>query len=409
MLTTQPILSPLRLCPLILIDSRIVGGPGKGIFQFIRHARTILGDRFSPTLARFSYDDLITDIAHQAHHECVPLVEIPCRGSFDSAALALGMATVRARGSTLIQSHGYKSHLYAWLIARRCRIPWLAFAHGWTREDRKTQLYHSLDRFLLPRADTVLTVSPPLYRTIARWRGRKRPTELVMNAVESEATGEPVPRTPLLPEFPHHQILIGCVGRMSPEKGQGVLLAAFREIAARRQDIHLVLIGDGPDREWLSGLATESLPPDRTTILPHQPNLDALFRALDIVVIPSLSEGLPNVLLEALAYRKPVVATTVGAIPDVVADGTSALLVAPGNSVALAAALERLLDSPALRQTIALGGHATLHPRFNPAARARKILESYERLAGQHFAPTFNNRNPDAQFTAEPHPIAPPA
>jgi len=377
------------LSPFILIDSRIVGGPGKGIFQFIRHARAALGDSFAPTLARFTYGDGETEFAQRARREGVPLVEIPCSRSIDRAALALVSATIRARRCTLIQSHGYKSHLYAWLIAHWCRIPWLAFAHGWTREDLKTRLYHYLDRVLLPRADTVLTVSPPLDRTISRWRRTSQTTELVLNAVDSVDLNAPVSAGSTPDELPRQELLIGCIGRMSPEKGQSVLLTAFREIADRYPAPHLVLVGSGPDAEWLTGLAQESLPRGRMTILPHQTDLGALFRALDIIVIPSLSEGLPNVLLESLAYQNPVIATTVGAIPDVVAHEISALLVPPGNAVALAAALRRLIDSPELRRAIALGGHSALYPRFSPTHRADRILANYHRLAAHDHAATY--------------------
>lgn len=371
-------LSEIR--PFILIDSRIIGGPGKGIFQFIQHARRILGGRFQPTVARFTYEASPTEFAVRARAEQVPLVEIPCRGIVDRTACALAAAVIRARRSTLIQSHGYKSHLYAWLLARTAGLPWLAFAHGWTAENRRMQLYHQIDRLLLPRAGIVAAVSPPLQRTIGRWRTRSGPTELVMNAVDPAEATAPATTPHLRETLPPHTVLLGCIGRLSREKGQAELLAAFRHACSAQPKAHLVLIGSGPDEERLRQIARDLIATRRVTLLPHQTDPRTLYAALDIVAIPSLSEGLPNVLLEAMSYGRPIVATTVGAIPEVVHDGVSALLVPPGNLTALGSAISRLVASAELRRTIGAGGRAALDARFSPAERTRHILDLYHRI-----------------------------
>jgi len=170
--------APLR--PFILIDTRIVGGPGKGLFQFLRHAPREAANRFEPTLAHFTYPDgALTEFERRAGELGIPRVSIETSAPFDRTTLRHALALIRARGANIIQSHGYKSHLYAFILRRLTGIPWVAFAHGWTAEDLKVRLYHLIDRAVLPSADTVVAVSSTLHRMIARWRGGERPTELI--------------------------------------------------------------------------------------------------------------------------------------------------------------------------------------------------------------------------------------
>ncbi len=159
------------------------------------------------------------------------------------------------------------------------------------------------------------------------------------------------------------------VGRLAPEKGLGVLLEAFAALRDRHPDAELALIGDGPSRAVVeAGIARGGLG-EVVTILGFLPP-DAVARELsraDLLALPSFAEGLPVVLMEALATGIPAVATRIAAVEELVEPEVSGLTVAPGDAAGLAGALDRLLSDPALRARMGAAGRARVAAEFDIA------------------------------------------
>lgn len=165
------------------------------------------------------------------------------------------------------------------------------------------------------------------------------------------------------------------VGRLARVKGLAVLFEAFAALRATRPDLVLELIGDGPDRAWLEARAAARGLSGAVRFLGYRPP-EAVAEALagaDVFVLPSFAEGVPVVLMEAMASRTPVVATRVGGVQELVEDGVSGLTVPPGDPAALEAALARLLDDPDLRARMGEAGRATVTAEFDAAAEAAKL------------------------------------
>jgi len=145
---------------------------------------------------------------------------------------------------------------------------------------------------------------------------------------------------------------VGCVARLDPVKDLAMLLRAFARVAQRHSAVHLILVGDGPERGALSS-DTDRLGLSGKVHFagtrPNRPNLHALF---DVSVLTSLSEGFPNTIVEAMAAGRPIVATRVGGVPDAVEDGRSGLLVEAGDDEAFARALATLLQDDTKRATL---------------------------------------------------------
>lgn len=169
--------------------------------------------------------------------------------------------------------------------------------------------------------------------------------------------------------------LVVNVGRYVPEKDQKLLIDAVAELAARRPALRAAIVGIGPLENALRRRAAELGVADR--ILLTGPRADAvdLLAAADAVAISSRSEGLPLVLLEAMSLGKPIVATSVGSIPDVLEDGRSGLLVPSGDAGAFAAALERVLVDPG---TLGERARIIAEQRFSVGAMAERTLDVYE-------------------------------
>lgn len=246
---------------------------------------------------------------------------------------------------TVLQTHGYKAAAIGYMLRRKQNLPWIGFFHGATTENLKDRLYVWLGRRLLRAADQVVVMSE---RQAREFRGSRGPVRIIYNAVLPHG---PQPQTPF-PALPAHQSpLIAVVSRLSSEKGVDLFIEACALLARKGLAFSAVIAGDGPERAALEALGRQLGLNGGVRFLGHVDNVDALYKSVDLVVLPSRSEGLPNTLLEAFRADVPVVATTVGAIPEVVgtSGGAAAQLVLPGSAPALAEAIERVItggDAP---------------------------------------------------------------
>ena len=168
---------------------------------------------------------------------------------------------------------------------------------------------------------------------------------------------------------------IVCVGRLSPEKGQTGLLRAFVRVCAKHPDAVLRMVGDGPDRDALQQLASELGIDGAVTFvgrLPEQETLAEIARA-DMLVLPSFMEGLPIVLMEAMALGVPVISSRVAGIPELVSEGKTGLLFAPSDWDELAQCIERLLSDEALGETLARNGKWKITSEFDTRKSATTL------------------------------------
>jgi glycosyltransferase involved in cell wall biosynthesis len=170
-----------------------------------------------------------------------------------------------------------------------------------------------------------------------------------------------------------------CVGRLFPEKGQSVLLHAFARLTERGVDAELELVGYGPSEDGLRALAEELGLADRVTFAGAvgQDKIADHYRAASVFCLPSFYEGIPVVLMEAMASRRPVIATAVAGVRELVRDGETGLLVSPGRADELADALERLLDDPALRRRMGEAGRRYVTGSYDIDASAGSLARLF--------------------------------
>jgi glycosyltransferase involved in cell wall biosynthesis len=180
--------------------------------------------------------------------------------------------------------------------------------------------------------------------------------------------------------IPPDAFLIGVVARLEPEKGHRHLLEALPAIVEAVPNAWLLLVGEGSQADPLRAQAG-SLPlaaGQTVVIAGFQPDVEAVTQALDVAVMPSLREAQGLALLEAMAARRPVVASAVGGIPETIRDGVDGLLVPPADPDALAAAVIRLARDARLRDRLAASGRRRVEDRFSVAASARRVEAIYE-------------------------------
>jgi glycosyltransferase involved in cell wall biosynthesis len=324
-----------------------------------------------------------------------------CRGFLDAArgqgfeARALAYDTPRLRGAAkelaaslaaaradVLLCNGYKADLVGRIAARRVGIPAIAVSRGWTAQTWRVRLYEALDRWHLRWMDRVVCVSDA---QAARVRQTGVPPErirVIHNAVDPKrfATPDPHGRQELAACFRRPPArLIAAAGRLSPEKGFDVLVAAAASVLRAHPDSGFLLFGAGTCRAALEQQIAAAGLSDVFLLDGFRADLDRLLPYFDLLALPSYSEGLPNIVLEACAAGVPVVATTAGGTPEILRDGAG-ILVPPGNSEALAEAIVGALGRGTGLKELGEAGRRRVAEQFAFAAQAAQYQELFAEL-----------------------------
>jgi glycosyltransferase involved in cell wall biosynthesis len=203
---------------------------------------------------------------------------------------------------------------------------------------------------------------------------------LIPNAVDTHVF-RPIPDDGALRAswgIPRGAPLLGLIGRLSRQKGHAVLFAALPQVWAVCPEAHVVLAGAGELEHELRERAAQLDPLGRIHFVGQQDDMPRVLAALDVFVLPSLYEGLPFAVLEAMSTARPIVATSVDGTAEVIADGQNGLLAPPGQSEPLAAAIARMLADPQLRARFGEAARATATADFSQGQMLERTFALYE-------------------------------
>jgi glycosyltransferase involved in cell wall biosynthesis len=178
--------------------------------------------------------------------------------------------------------------------------------------------------------------------------------------------------------IPSNHKIIGIVARLAVEKDHSTLLNSFALIAAQLKDVSLVIVGDGPLIEPLKEEARKLNITERTYFLGFRTDISRLVSSFDVFVLSSISEGMSLTLLEAMAAKKPIVATNVGGNPEVVLNGESGLIVDAQNPSKMASALVRVLEDSEFATNLGKQGFQRVNKHFSVEEMTQKYLTAYE-------------------------------
>ena len=221
-------------------------------------------------------------------------------------------------------------------------------------------------RELTPRMDQLIAVSKMIERKLIDEGRTATPIRLIYNGIDLTRYDHQEPCCTLPEEYgmePGSQI-VGVVARLEPEKGHPTLLEAWPRVLRSVQDAYLLIVGEGSRRDALEAQARHLRIAHRVVFTGRRDDVPAVTAALDVAVLPSYREAQGLSILEAMALSRPVVASDVGGIPEMITDGVTGLLVPPHDANALAAGVTRLLVDHSLADTIGRAGHDMVHDRF---------------------------------------------
>jgi len=358
--------------------SRFLGGPEK---QILHHAVAVRSAKREIWIGSFRDGPVRTGFLQRAEEMGLPTLELGS-GRFDPRTILELARKLRQKKISLICTHGYKANLIGWAASRLARCAHVAFARGWTGENWRIKLYDSLDRLVLRWTEWVVCVSQAQADQLQKKQKGHRAPLVISNAALflAEDVLLPIDRLPIRRTLGlcEEAFLVCMVGRLSVEKGHRYLLDAIPHLIERIPKLQVLVLGEGAERRRLEEEVARIGVQNFVAFAGFQSDVKPWMQACDVLVSPSLTEGMPNVILEAMAFGTPVVATRVGGVPELLQYGETGILVPPADTPTLANAIYDLFANPA--QALRLACKAQIGVQdYSPAKQDQRLLDLYAR------------------------------
>jgi len=372
----------------VVIDARVVCGSGGGPDKTILNSPRFLAGLGYRNVCAYLHppgDPGFDNLRRKAEVWQAPLVSIPDRGPWDLSVVPALLNLCRRERAAIWHGHDYKSNVLGLMLWRFWPMRLVTTVHGWVHETRRTPLYYWVDRRCLPLYERVVCVSPDLHERVLACGTRPERCVLIENGVDTHDfhRRHAVADAKAKLGINSQRFVIGAIGRLSAEKGFDNLIRAVDRLLGDGCDVELLLVGDGDEASSLRALVRELKREDRVRFVGYRSDVRAIYEALDVYALSSLREGLPNVLLEAMAMQVPVVATRIAGVPRLIQQDVNGWLVEPGDEQELASALARLYRATDTRRRLAAAGLDTIRRRYSFEARMHKMRALYDELLGR--------------------------
>jgi len=349
------------------------GGPG-GAEQMLLRLADEYGRRGILQLVCLRKEGWLAD---EVRRRCLPLEIIPLGRLPDLAWLNKLGILARTYGVTAIHTHEFAMNVRGAMLAKWLGLPAVATVHG--KGYYGDKFARRLAYRLISRLTNIVAVSEDIRTLLINMVGiNSHLVSVIPNGVDIDRFSFNAEKRRIMRDqlgVLDNQLLLGTVGSYYPVKGHGFLIEAMQQLLGIHHNIKLVMAGQGPLVEELqkkiilNGLESDA------QLIGYIEDTTGLLSALDIFVMPSLSEGQPLALLEAAANGRCIVSTNVGGIPEIVQNGENAILVPAGDTNALVAALSKLIDEPETRSVIANNAESTIKSRWSIQGTAERYLK----------------------------------
>jgi len=325
------------------------------------------------------------ELVEEAKRVGISASAIDCTGVFDAATVRHISDIIREKSIEVVHCHDYKACIFGLSAAKGMKVKKIATNHLWTRADLKLRLYETIEGLAYNWFDRVVAVSKIIEKECRPFIFKKEKLTFIANGIDlnrftldKKEGARSATRAQL--GLKNEDIVIGNMARLSIEKDQANLLRAFKGLTEVFKDrsFRLLIAGDGPERGNLERLAQELGIKERCSFLGVRNDGPQILNALDIYVQSSAREGLPIVILEAMASSLPIVSTKAGGIPQVIRHEDTGLLVEIGDAKAFTDAMARLVQDRALRERIAANARRIVETDYAAGVMAKKYLAVYQ-------------------------------
>lgn len=285
-------------------------------------------------------------------------------------------------GIKVVNSHNYKADVYAYTACCGIPIRRIATCHNWISRSAKMRAYEAIDKLFLRGFDAVIPVSRMLKEELMACGIHENRIRVIANGINgdgfSNVSERESARRKAAEGIGISERVILSVGRLSAEKGHAILLAAFSSVVKAIPNARLVLVGDGPERMKLVAEAGRLGVAGKVVFAGFRKDASALPMIADLFVLPSLMEGMPLALMEAMACGVPVVATRVGAVSELTGSNEYGLLVEPGDPEALRQAILSVFAAPEQARGRAINAQSRIRNEYSSRRMAREYAEIYQ-------------------------------
>ena len=318
-----------------------------------------------------------TEVAEIATARGLDVSLLPCSSRWDVGIVAKLRKLIHTLKVDVVHAHGYKADIYT-AATWPHRAALVSTCHNWPDSRLAMRAYAILDRLALRCFDEVVTPSPVLVDILSNSGIRDGRISFVPNGVDVDLFREA--KGTLREELGFAgSPLVGFVGRFVEAKGGHILIRAAKRVVEQMPTVQFVFAGAGPEAEAWRELAKQAGLEKQVHFIGVRNDMPAVYKSLDLVVLPSLNEAMPMCLLEAMAAGRTVVATRVGAVPQLVKSGENGIIVEPGAENELAAGILQILKNPALRQQMEASARQRVIEEYSSESMARHYLQLYRR------------------------------
>jgi glycosyltransferase involved in cell wall biosynthesis len=375
-------------CPMVL-HVRVVtgrgGGPEKTILNSPRYLRRLGYD------SKLAYlhppnDPGFDNIRQRGKELEADVLSVPDRGPFDLAVVSRLVKICREENVSIWHGHDYKSNLLGLLVRMFWRCELVSTVHGWGVLSGRMPFYNRLDRFGLRFFRKTICVSDDLRERCIASGVPENKCCVIYNAIDTHHYRRRIDVRLAKEQLGARpdSFLIGAVGRLSEEKAFDLLIEAVCKLRQAGRQVDLWIAGDGPVRGQLEQLIATLQCQSYVRLLGHMDDAIPFYEAMDAYVLSSVREGLPNVVLEAMAMEVPVIATRIAGVPMLVEQGRSGLIVEPGAANELQRGIEQLLVAPDLRESLRNAAKQRIDSHFAFSKRMEKIVRIYDEVLGRN-------------------------
>ncbi len=321
------------------------------------------------------------EVAEEARANGIEAFEFPCRSQFDLRLAVSIRDFVREKAIDVIHCHGYKSNFYG-LFASVKNIPAVTTNHNWLRSHWRLKVYCFLDSLWIRYFGRIVAVSEGVKEDMLKFRVPEERIVVIDNGIDLDRFDREVSDEGVRKEFGLDGSIrvVGTIGSLGHEKGHLYLLRAARDIVRADESVRFLIVGDGPLREELTAEAAELGIEDKVVFTGYRKDIPELLSVMDVFVLPSVKEGLPMVLLEAMASKRPVIATRVGAVPKVVIHNKTGVLIDSGSPRELEISIRDLIGNGDKALQLGMNAYEAVKERFSAAAMAGRYASLYNDL-----------------------------
>jgi len=357
------------------------------------------GSDFTPVIGVISNAAMPNlELARIAGRHRLAAEVFPCRSVLDWRTIKQLRAYLRRENIAVVQTHGYKSDTFAVLASSFLPVVRLATCHPWIINSRRGQLYAAIDKRVLTRFDHLVAVSDSVRADLTRTKLPSEKISLIPNGMDIQPFQRRFDRRRLRQEYqlPMSARIIGCVGRLDPEKGQDLLIEACAKLD-KKLDWILLLAGTGSCEVQLQRQAERLGIADRVRFLGFTDTIPQFLAALDLLVLPSRTEGTPLALLEAMAARCAIVAAAVGQVPQIITHLQTGYLIRPGCTEEMEEGIRYLIENPQHGRQMGMQAAELVSREFSASKMAEAYMQIYSGLITSMRPAPAGQRKPPAR------------